>query len=152
MMKRLTILAVVVIALANLSFRTQASSGEVTREDYFEVTLPEGFEISKRSPVEDFELFRISRHNQLFVTIYIGNNPQFPHLKASEGISPRTFRTADCEMNSLWGSDGLRGREILIKSIRTHGWPTRLNAVTANVDPRDMRFADQILSSIVSKL
>jgi hypothetical protein len=151
-MKRLTIPVVLVIALANLCFQTQVPSAEAVREDYFEVTLPTGFEISKQSPVEDFELFRISRQKQLFVTIYIGNAPEFPILKASDGVSVTRFRTADCEMISLWSADGLRGREILVKSSRMHGWPTRLHAVTANLDPRDVRIGDQILSSIVSKL
>jgi hypothetical protein len=154
--KRLITLAVLAFVVAEFSFPFQASSTEATREDYFEVTLPEGFEISKQSPVEDFQLFRISRRNQLFVTIYIGNWPMFPALKASNGVTATTFRSPNCEMNSLWGPDGLRGREILIKSSRTSDrpspWPTRLHAVTANLDPHDVRIADQILSSIISKL
>ena len=151
-MNRLIVIAVVLVAVANDFYLHAETSPGLAHEDYFEVTLPEGFEISKQSPVEDFEMFRISRRNRLFVTIYVGNWPEFPILKPSSAVIATRFETADCAVISLWAADGLRGREILLKSNRTHGWPTRLHAITANLGPGDMRKADQILSSIVSKL
>ena len=119
------------------------------REAFFSLALPVGFEITTNAPVEDFEIYTVSSNGQPFIGIYIGNQPNFPKLNASLSRNTTTFEVLKLKTNSVWESDYLVGREVLVERESSNGWPMYVHAWTAQLPPDQMGIADKILSSLV---
>ena len=132
------------------SLGTQTSSAIVKHETFFQVTLPKGFEMTKRTPVEDFEIYSIASENRTFVSIYLGNQPHFPHTPGSENEIVARFQTRDVQMISRWVNNQLVGREILINLGTKVGWPAFLPAWIADLPPAMLPSAEQVLFSLAT--
>ena len=104
--------------------------------------------MTKRSPVEDFDVYSIARGKQTFVSIYLGNQPHFPRTTGAANMVASKFQARDVQMISRWANNKLMGREILIKLGTKDGWPAFLHAWTADLPPEMVITADQILSSL----
>jgi hypothetical protein len=130
----------------------RAGAGEgfiMSTQEHFAVQLPPGFTITKRAPVEDFEIFTVAKQDVPYVLIYVGNQPRFPSAEPSATQHVTTLQGPGIEMCSTWENDQLVGREVLLK-LTDSGWPARLHAWLApNLGPKEIQTADMILSSLV---
>jgi len=135
-------------ALLYLVVRGVDAADITSKNETFSVTFPEGFSIVKASPVEDFEIYRISKGTRAFVVVYIGNQPTFPKQVASPTSQVRMLSANGVQILSEWQSTVLIHRELLVDFGAGSRWPASLHAWTSVTTPSDVVVADQILLSI----
>jgi hypothetical protein len=147
--RRLPAFVGVLIALGAGAVCAQAQAeSKMHREEHFSLLLPPGFEVKKSAPVQDFELYFVSKAGTAYVTVYVGNQPDFARLKRDGQNHVTTLRAPDFEMISLWKDTQLLGREIMVTLTHADTWPTRLHVWTAALPPEELQVADRILSSL----
>jgi hypothetical protein len=117
-------------------------------EQFFNILLPEGFEIDRTTTMEDFEVFTVAKRGDPMVCIYVGNQPKFPRAQANTLQNKTTLRTEDTEIVSTWKGSRLINREILIKLKTNKQWPKFVHIWVPESSISKIDFADRILSSI----
>jgi len=120
-------------------------------ERYFNLTIPDEFEITKTTPVEDFEIYTISKAGKSYVGIYVGNQPKLPKEEDWSRNSVTILKSSDIEMFSVWKTNQLIHREVLFKLKSSKDWPTCVQAWTFDLPQSEIWDADRILSSIVAQ-
>jgi hypothetical protein len=148
---RLTLAFFVVFSLSLTGGDQVFAENNVQQEEAFSVVLPNGFFISKKSPVEDFDIHTIEKNGKPYVMIYVGNQPSFPMkkrlLRSEEGI---VFSSDSVKIYSVFVSGNLASREILIK-IKNDQWPQYIHAWTVFQTQESVPLAEKILFSIKTK-
>jgi hypothetical protein len=128
---------------------TLASSQEVSRDTFFELDLPKGFELKKAVPVFDVIIYTVSREGRDYAKIYIGNHPD-----VSEDLAPghRRFELpiGTSTIISTYNSNALVRRQFLL-TLKGDKWPTRLHAWTCDLPEGLLPVADMILFSLKPK-
>lgn len=121
----------VFVFLALLASAGAAHAGStVSRQEFFSISIPEGFELHKNPPGPDFETFSVTDGKVSYVIIYVGNAPDFPKL---EGGLPNeeleTVLTPNLLLRSIWSNRDNIGLEMLIQRqtmqrapIFVHAW------------------------------
>ena len=116
----------------------------------FSVVIPDSAEVTKQSPVEDFDLYVFGLRGQPFLSAYAGNQPSFPPAqtngpsKASE--TDKTINGCPARMVVLTHEGGLPESHVLVH-LRTTGWPEFLHFWYTNNSPAQASLADAIISS-----
>lgn len=128
--------------------------------------LPSGFKIT-RSEGPDFYLYEVEKGSKVYIAIYSGNHPDFPH-EHIEGSETTYFETCiddakterkvygepleQMKILSEWKDGKLVHREMLIRYSLGAGWPAYLHAVTTRYLSQDeLQVADRILFSLQLK-
>jgi len=132
-----------IILLKNLG-----ASPTLNKQDYFNIVIPKGFRVQKESPVEDFELYTISKGNQSYVIIYIGNQPDFPKKIFSDSRQIVDVNTINRTIISEWKNNKLIGKQVKINLATPGGWPSSIHAWTTQIAPAKMMVAARILDSL----
>lgn len=151
-MSKLTLKSLLVLALLTLTSITSGTPAtEVNDQEHFSVQLPDGFRVVKASPVEDFEMYTISKGAQPYLYVYVGNQPAFPKRMGSAGSDVSELEGPNVSIRSEWKGAQLLGRELLFKVANPKGWPTRIHAWTAQLQSSQVQVADRILFSMKTK-
>lgn len=135
--------------LAAVTIAASSQTSDVRKEPFFEIKIPAGCEMTKTSPVEDFQLYTVTREAKTLLSIYLGNQPKYPKMLPGSGITADTLRTRDTEVISQWKDGTLARRELVATLDATNGWPQYLHAWTAELPPELLPSADRILFSLV---
>lgn len=117
-------------------------------ENGIRVNLPKDFHMQKSSPAEDFDMYKISKGAENYLTIYAGNAPKFPARTPGHGHEITELTTAHTKIISEWQNDRLIRREMLIESETPKGWPRFIHAWTAVLPEEKIMTADKILFSL----
>ena len=141
---QLHLVSVLVIALGFGPLRAD----EFSRQSHFTVMLPEGFSILKESPVEDFDLYTISKDGRVYVRMYLGNHPAYPQRPSLPDSDLVEFKFGKVQITSEWRSGVLAGREWRLGISGNEGWPSVLHVWTVVDTPMEVVIADRIVSSI----
>lgn len=115
---------------------------------YFSIVLPEKFHMTMREPVEDFQVYTISKGGLPYLYVYVGNAPSFP---ARTGLSPSDVSELDVpplKILSERRAGELAGRELLVRLSAPTGWPMALHAWTADLPGDALSTADKMLFSL----
>jgi hypothetical protein len=136
--------SVLAIALGLCAVRAE----ELSRQSHFTVILPEGFSILKESPVEDFDLYTISKDGRAYVRMYLGNHPAYPKRSALPDSDVVEFEFGKVQVTSEWRSGVLAGREWRLGISENEGWPSVLHVWTVVDAPGEVAVADRIVSSL----
>lgn len=121
------------------------------KEEFFKITTPEEFTITKTTPVGDFDLFVIKNSTHPYVGIYVGNQPDFPKNNGrSTQSESRTFQANNVTIISSWKKNELLGKEILVQLPTTTNpsWPMFIHAWISDLPLDEVSLADKILMSI----
>jgi hypothetical protein len=118
------------------------------KQEHFSVSLPKDFHVAKTSPVEDFDIYSISRGDTPYVMVYVGNHPTFPRQPPSGENEHAMLEAQHLRMFSEWSHDTLVRREILVGLPEGNGWPQYIHAWTAPGSAEAVRLADRILVSL----
>lgn len=128
--------------------------------------LPRGFKItSSKGP--DFDLYEVEKGSKVYLAIYSGNHPDFPH-EHIEGSETTYFETCiddakterkvygepleQMKILSEWKDGKLVHREMLIRYSLGAGWPAYLQAITTRYLSQDeLQGAARILFSLKLK-
>ena len=148
-----TVFAILLLALVLNPLSPLCKAGLIDvmhKEEYFKLALPEGFDIIKKSPVEDFDIYTVSKSGEVYLSIYVGNQPTFPSLKKSSIDIVTLSKLPKLEMRSVWREGQLTGRELLIKLDPKMGWPMFLHVWTFQLPPDKVSVADRIISSLIT--
>jgi hypothetical protein len=135
-------------AVVIAAWSTPTTADSVINEEHFSALTPDGFKVEKTAPVEDFEIFTISRGGKAYIYVYVGNQPAFPKFKPSGNSEVTTFEAPGVSVASQWQGAALVGREILSELNVNGEFPTALHAWTAPLPPAELAVADRILFSI----
>ena len=128
--------------------------------------VPDGFEVTNREG-PDFDLYEVEKGSKVYLAIYSGNHPDFPHDHI-EGSETTYFETCiddakterkvygepleQMKILSEWKDGKLVHREMLIRYSLGAGWPAYLQAVTTRYLSQDeLQVADRILFSLKLK-
>jgi hypothetical protein len=144
-----SLLCFLLLTLASVTSEVLATT--VNEQKHFSLQLPQGFQVAKTSPVEDFEMYTISKGTQPYLYIYVGNQPSFPKTENSHGDEVSELAGPNVSIRSEWKGVQLVGREILFSVSNANGWPTRIHAWTARLLSPQVQVADRILFSIKTK-
>jgi hypothetical protein len=128
-----------------------ARATELNEQEHFSLQLPAGFHVLKAAPVEDFEIYTISKGSQPYLYVYVGNQPTFPKTKISGGNEVSELKGPNVSILSEWNGAELIARELLFEVSNVNGWPTRIHAWTAPSRPPQVQVADRILFSLKAK-
>jgi len=143
-------LSLLFVCLTLTSFTSGAFALILSEQEHFSVQLPEGFQIVKASPGEDFEVYTISKGTQPYLYVYVGNQPTFPKTNPG-GNEISELEGLNISIRSEWKGGELIAREVLFKMPDIKGWPTRIHAWTARLAPPQLQVADRILFSLKTK-
>lgn len=138
------LVSVLAIALGICGVRAD----ELSRQSHFFVRLPEGFSILKESPVEDFDLYAISKEGRIYVRMYLGNHPDYPKRAVLPDSDVVEFEFGKVRVTSEWRSGVLTGREWRLGISENEGWPSVLHVWTVVNAPAEVAVADRIVSSL----
>lgn len=122
-------------------------AGPETKQQYFDIFLPEGFKIQKVSPVEDFEMYTVTDGTVPYVEIYVGNAPDFPQIANFPDDSIVVLKTREMSLLSKWDGGEVVALETLIVRLIAPGWPRFVHAWTT-AEAGDKRLAQKILLSL----
>jgi hypothetical protein len=145
-LRHLCYAAVIMAVLGSPAMNAEQPLGY--RNDYFSLELLEGFNVTKTSPVEDFDVYWVAKDSKRYIGVYVGNHPSFPKLKNDGSSTETTLKTDKFEMRSLWKQERLTGRELLVRRLTGDGWPSHIHAWSADIPGELMPLADKILSSL----
>jgi hypothetical protein len=121
------------------------------KQAHFSIVLPGGFHVAKASPVEDFEIYTVSKDGTPYVKVYVGNQPDFPNRKAPSDGDRAVLETKQLRMVSQWSNNKLVDREVLVDIGRANGWPQYIHAWTVEGPDARIYLADRILVSLKVK-
>jgi hypothetical protein len=125
-----------------------ARADEISRQSHFSIRLPEGFAILKESPVEDFDLYTISKNGRSYLRMYLGNHPDFPKRSTLPDSDVVEFEFGKVRVSSEWRTGVLAGREWRLEISENEGWPSVLHVWTVVDAPADVAVADRIVSTL----
>lgn len=121
------------------------------QEDFFKITVPEEFTITKTTPAGDFDIFIIKNSIRPYVGIYVGNQPNFPkNSNRSTPSESKTFQANDVKIISHWKQNTLLAKETLIQLPLISGpsWPMFIHAWISDLSSDEVLLADKILMSL----
>jgi hypothetical protein len=137
------------IYLLLMSALVMTGGKKTFQADGFSVTIPDTVDVTKRSPVEDFDIYVFALQGRPFLSAYAGNHPSFPSSDAkgsSRAAEPSKFIN-DCPSQTiLTKKDGVPEWHVLIH-LRTGGWPEYLHFWYTNTEPEQTALAEAIISS-----
>lgn len=123
-----------------------------TKQDGFTIDLPARMGLERRTPVEDFVIYRLVVRKKAVGFIYVGNNPDYPKLKNLPSASQTTMLCGTFRCSSFWKESELVGREILIDLGKSNHWGGILHAWTAKVSKKNLAIAERALFSIKTEV
>lgn len=126
----------------------QGRADEINRQSHFSVHLPDGFTILKETPLEDFDIYTITKGERVYVRMYLGNHPDFPKRVILPDSEVAEFEFGNVRASTEWRAGVLMGRELRLAISSKRGWPAVLHVWTTAETPGDVAIADRILSSI----
>ena len=130
-----------------------AGFGEEKKENrvdckYFSICLPKDFKLDAKSPVEDFEIIRISKGEIVCLGIYVGNHPNYPSIKKEGKHEIAESKLGNVETISEWKGDKLLRKELKIRSPDDKGWPQYLHVFYGDDEGNTVMVAERIVVSL----
>ncbi len=138
----------------------------IRKEFSLKMELPEGFELTAQEG-PDFSLYEIHKGEAVYLVIYSGGHPDFPHTKA-EGteVSSMDICIDDGELDSRshghpigpmrivseWKDGKLIRRQLLARYTLGGGYPSYIHAFTiSGLTETELQVAERILFSLKLK-
>ena len=117
------------------------------KDEGFSLKLPSTVSIKKETPVEDFNIYKFIYEEQVILSAYVGNHPQFNHANTEKGITnglvSEFFITKD--------PNGLEQKEILIEFSSHQGWPNYMHFWYSELPPNLEKIVREIIFSVQEK-
>ena len=137
------------LVFAGVDRSVLAAEDEVATFEQFKIVVPKGFKVTKKTPVHDFDLFIVSKGDKEYVTIYLGNHPNFPLIKKAADKDVKEFSANGVDMLSEWKGNAMIRKEIRIELKHNADWPQFVHAFSHELPGDQVVIADKILSSLV---
>ena len=118
----------------------------VSKQDYFSISLPEGFNIQKVVAVEGDIFFYITDGKVRYLEIYVGNAPSYPSIAMSSGGNIAEMKTRDMGFITEWNGRDIVAMEVIFLRLDDTGWPRYVYARTTD-EALDQHLAQKILLS-----
>ncbi|MCA9796205.1 MAG: hypothetical protein KC910_30570, partial [Candidatus Eremiobacteraeota bacterium] len=127
------------------------------------VELPDGFQMRNREG-PDFDFYEIYNGSRVFLALFVGSHPSFPH-EHIDGSESAYFDVCidDAELRrkvhdaplqqvrilSEWKDGRLVHRELLARYSLGAGWPKYIHAITPRyLTQEELQVADRLLFSL----
>jgi len=112
------------------------------------IQMPPRFRMTRRRPTGDFDLIVFKKDSRTVLTVYVGNQPEFPREKVRCSIKEATINGLRTESTIIKRPDRTTSREVLFHLRDDSDWPQRLHCWYAGSSAFDSAEADKIISTV----
>ncbi|MEM7479679.1 MAG: hypothetical protein AAF481_00775 [Acidobacteriota bacterium] len=112
----------------------------------FSMQVPHRAVVTFSSPVEDFALYKVKLDDEVLLSIYAGDHPDFPQYAPRDAVEVKEILDRRNVRSIRWVRDGLVGREVLVQL--ESGFPKRLHIAYPRLSREQETIAEAILQSL----
>lgn len=121
--------------------------------EHFSLLIPRDAEITKKTPVEDFDIYEVTYKGSRILNAYVGNQPSFHSssdvasltAEQEEDRTQRGYRTQSARTQS---ADGRVSRQVLFDlSRQKRDWPQFIHFWYSELSPDMAIISDEIIAS-----
>ena len=112
------------------------------------IQVPPSVTISRRSPNEDFRLIFLKKSTNIVLTIYLGNQPDFPARAAANSLRVENINGLKAETLLRSEPDGTTSRDVLLHLREDGVWPQRMHCWHTGLAREAAAETDRIISSV----
>jgi len=112
------------------------------------IQVPPSVTISRRRPNEDFHLIFLKKGTNTVLTIYLGNQADFPARAAANSLKVENINGLKAETLMRSEPGGTSARDVLLHLREDAVWPQRMHCWYTGLDREVAAEADRIISSV----
>jgi hypothetical protein len=112
------------------------------------IQAPAGVKMTRQRPTGDFDILTFKRESKTILSVYLGNQPDFPRKTAGSSFKEETVNGLKTESRTKQEADAAASRDVLFHLREDGTWPQRLHCWYVRSGALDSAEADQMISTV----